>query len=157
MEEKELAKMNLRPSRTIYAKSVEAEKLATFMRALAGGASIETGCALSGISEAKVKDWLDKAAKGDPECRNFAKEVLKQQAQVKITLENTIIGAALKGDWKAAKTWLESKYPKEWGPHAQHHKVEFVKPSMTTEDFVGVPDELLFAEPKEEEIPEEGG
>lgn len=47
--------------------------------------------------------------------RDFRDAVTKWKANARLLAIGAVMQAARQGDWKAAVTWLERRYPEEWG------------------------------------------
>lgn len=94
------------------------QKAADVERELARGRSVITACALAGVSEDAHYDWLSREDEGEP-FSGYAQRVRLGQARGRAKLEGVILEAAEGGDWRAAKTYLQHQYPKDWSPRTE--------------------------------------
>jgi transposase len=75
----------------------------------------ETAAALSGISPATFHRWMERGAQGRHPYRAFREAVEHAETWAEGIAVRTVQSNIRAGDWKAAMTWLERKFPDRWG------------------------------------------
>ena len=86
-------------------------------RLISAGNYINTACQVAGITEQAFHSWIRRGLYEEEGIyHDFARAVERAEAQAKAR-NVAIIQAAAKDDWRAALTWLERRYPEEWGKH----------------------------------------
>ena len=92
------------------------------LEALRKGHTLTHAAALAGVDRDTVYDWLARGAKAadeDSEYRKFAEAYLKANAAIAdFAIEK--IKAAMPDDWRAASTFLERRFPDEYGKRERH-------------------------------------
>ena len=88
---------------------------AAVVEVLSGGNSIRIACDYVGIHQSQFCRWMDEEAFPAKEFREFRVAIKKAIAQADKEDVEIIRKAAKNGDWKAAMTRLERRYPQEWG------------------------------------------
>lgn len=78
----------------------------------------ETAARMCGIPKSTFYYWLEKAK--ESECAAIYRELLdtveKAQAEAETRATEIILKAAESGQWKAALSLLERRFPQRWGP-----------------------------------------
>lgn len=87
--------------------------------AISGGAYNAVAARAVGISETTFYRWmeqgeLDAELEEETEFRELWEQVKKAEAEAEVYAVAKVIEAAQGGDWRAAMTYLERKYPKRW-------------------------------------------
>ena len=70
------------------------------------GSFLETACAAAGVSSRQVREWMQRAAKGEQPYRKFADELEVAAAEAEGLFVAALLASAKK-DWKAIAWWLE--------------------------------------------------
>lgn len=92
--------------------SIEAKILSV----LQTGVSIKTAAAHVGLAERTVQRWVARGRDAKTgKYRDFALAVDKAREDAQILCAAVWRQAVQKGDWRAARAFLERRYPDEWG------------------------------------------
>lgn len=104
------------PRKTKLTKELikEAERL------LRAGNYVVTVCQFLGISERTWYNWLNEGEQGFEEGKNnlkvqFFQSIKKAESTAEIRNVQVVQNAAQHGDWKAAMTYLQRRFPDRWG------------------------------------------
>lgn len=80
-----------------------------------GQTSIESACALVGITGRTFHKWMKRGQEDDPEYVQFVQTIEKARAQAVQGYLGVIKNAADSGTWQAAAWWLERVLPAQYG------------------------------------------
>lgn len=84
------------------------ERIERILGYLRDGNTRKTAGQASGISHETFCQWLHRY----PE---FSEQVTRAEAEAETTAVQTVLSAAIKGQWGAAAWWLERRRHEEWG------------------------------------------
>lgn len=90
-------------------------KMEIILRNIEKGEFLEMACAVALVDPKTFRRWLKKGQAGHEPYRGFLLQVRKSQAVAIGAMNDVIISAALRGDWKAAAWRLEKMYPQKYG------------------------------------------
>jgi hypothetical protein len=123
--------------------SIMQDRICQLLRA---GCYAERAAAASGIDQSTFYRWLQRGEQEeDGLYREFRDAVKSAEAEAEARAV-TIIQLAMPGDWKAAMTWLERKFPERWARRERMH-LEHTGPGggpmqvQTAETILGLTDE----------------
>lgn len=86
------------------------------LAAISDGLSYEDACYSAGIAPRTIYNWKTKAEQGDEGAMAFMHALKKAEADVKRkAIRNTLKAGEFPQFWAANVTYLERKYPGEWG------------------------------------------
>lgn len=94
-----------------------------FVKVIGTGVSIDTACAIVGISKQTVYDWLARAEEhrdadpvpdGEQDYLDFSDSLMRARETV-VSIATAGIVEAGKSDWRAYGWFLERSRPEEWG------------------------------------------
>ena len=92
------------------------ETRSTLLEGIEAGLPFSTACVTAGLSYETFRRWMVKgrtAKRG--QFRSFRVEVRRAEARAKIQLLASWVSAT-RHDWRAAKAYLESRWPREFAP-----------------------------------------
>lgn len=85
------------------------ERIERFLDAIKAGSSRNGACKRAGICQTTLYKWLS-----DPDKQDFAVRLAEAEAELEMRLAATVQMAAAGGNWQAAMTMLERKWPEHW-------------------------------------------
>jgi hypothetical protein len=108
-----------------------------------GQTSIESACALVGISKRTYHAWMERGRNGDPDYEHFLHSIEKSRAQAVQSYLDVIHNAAMNGTWQAAAWWLERVLPEQYG---RKTTVETITRDLLLEEVAKLEAEMSDAE-----------
>lgn len=89
--------------------------MATILSEMRTGVSRRAACGAAGVTLAVLRSWLQAGARGDEACAEFARDVLRAEAEPERSRVRSLMAAGDE-DWRAALAWLERARGEDWKP-----------------------------------------
>jgi transposase len=91
------------------------EVQARILEALEAGSSQEGAANYAGIGRETFYSWMRRGGLGESPYADFADAVQKTTGALEIELSSVVRLAGKNGNWQAAMTMMERKWPERWG------------------------------------------
>jgi transposase len=90
------------------------EVQARILEALEAGSSQEGAANYAGINPDTFYTWMRRGSQGESQFSEFFDAVKRATGALEIELSSIVRGAAKSGNWQAAMTMMERKWPERW-------------------------------------------
>lgn len=98
---------------------MDPEKVKAFLGAVGDGMSNKMACALSGISDSSLYEWLKAAEEGNAKYAAFLDKYKNAKAKFVRKHVKSIEAASRNGSWQASAWMLERCCPEDYAPKSQ--------------------------------------
>lgn len=98
---------------------MDPEKVKAFLKAVEDGMSNKMACALSGISDSALYDWLKMAEDGNGKYADFLASYKNAKAKFVRKHVKSIEAASRNGSWQASAWMLERCCPEDYAAKSQ--------------------------------------
>jgi hypothetical protein len=98
----------------------DANTLTELLTQLAAGQRRTVACQMAGITERTLYRWIEQADAGEEPQRTLVSAVKRAEAIAESRIVGNVIAASEKPQfWAAGMTYLERKYPEQWGRRSE--------------------------------------